>query len=574
MNPQTVVGIIVGFLSLVLGIWGASLVVRALASRGSRFSLRWRRRVPRPLHITPPKLSRVQFWFGMIAGPVFVAAGGALAIVVLQDVLLSRDENPLFAIGALLLMMLGAGTLLVGYRWDPAEGRRRCTKCWYHYSGLRDDAACPECGRVPRNGRALIRTRRSGAMMRLGCALIAGALVVYVTPRAMETDGRSLVPTTVLIAGFERLPDRLIVASGWTNDATLQRRLWEGDLTNWQRAWLISRSTRLLETSDDPRVCGLAGTFLSGPNTWYHGAGLDEAYASMLRVMLADKAGLDVEPGFEAAGILSTGPKSAMVVAENIDVLLARYKSPTSAKARLAYGRLLVRLAPTNAEVLRVVAEVAHDPALAYVDHAVACIVYGMIAGKDPSAVAQLERDFESAAGFDREVIAAAIIASGVESRSIAPTGAWIDTTADQTKLLLEGLASEDAAVRNGAMANASAGYVVHGVGCHTEKVEEAVRAIARGFPESRVRAIQYLAVRHSLDVEVIEPMCAIVREGTPEDLAALAAAVSGTWMNQPWIPLYDALTERTQDPALDAATIALLDQIRGQMQRSIPSLR
>lgn len=180
MNQDVLLGITVPALALLLGTWGASLVVRALASRASRFSPRWRRRVPRPLHIKPPDLSRLQFWFGMLAGPPFCAAGTALALYVAGVMLTLRDDvNPLYVSGAIVLLMLGLGTLVVGYRWDPADGRRRCPKCWYEYTGLDDSAACPECGHVPRNARALARTRRSPTLLRFGAAIVLSAWLAY-----------------------------------------------------------------------------------------------------------------------------------------------------------------------------------------------------------------------------------------------------------------------------------------------------------------------------------------------------------------------------------------------------------
>lgn len=580
MDPGAVVAIIVVTLGSLLGIWGASLVVRALASRGSRFSLRWRRRVPRPLHITPPTLSRVQFWFGMIAGPVFVAAGGALAIFVLRDVLLSRDENPLFAIGALLLLMLGAGTLLVGYRWDPAEGRRRCTKCWYDYSGLRDDAACPECGRMLRNARALLRTRRSPAMMRLGAVIVLAAWGAYIAPRAIQTNGRSLVPTTVLIGGFELLPERVLVVSGWSGDDTLQDRLWNDQVTDRQRRWLYKRSTRLLETSDDPRVCGLAARFLNLSRQFstpfppdLHELDLDAAGANLLRVMFADTSGF-AEAGFEEAGMLSAGPKTTRVVEEHADELLARYKGPLPTAARTVYGRLLARLAPLTPEAYKAVAEVAFDPTLVYQDHATACVVYGMLARRDPALGAQLERDFAGATGFDRETLATAIFASKVEPARVYGGGLWVSAARGIDDALLEAFASDDAAVRNGAIANASVGQLLYGVGFDSNTITPAIREVGRMFSDSRMSALQHSAMYGGPTVDDLSMLVAVAQDGSPQDLLVVGAMLKRVWMNASWVPLYDAVTERMKVPGLDPGSAGVLDGIESRMKEAIPNLR
>lgn len=175
MGYEAVIVITVVTLGMLLGVWGASLVVRALASRASRIAMRLARRIPKRINTAPPQLSLVQFWFGVIVGPIVCLAGTSLCVFVVGLVALESDTFGWSAVPPIMLVIFAAGALGVGFRWDKARGRRRCPKCWYDYAGLSDVAACPECGRVPASARALARTRRSRPIMLAAPVLLIAA---------------------------------------------------------------------------------------------------------------------------------------------------------------------------------------------------------------------------------------------------------------------------------------------------------------------------------------------------------------------------------------------------------------
>lgn len=584
MDAGTMVGLLVAVLAFVLGTWGASLVVRALASRASRFSPRWRRRVPKPLHITPPKLSRLQFWFGMLAGPPVFAAGTALALFVAGEVLTERDDiNPLFFSGAIVLLMLGLGTMIVGFRWDRANGRRRCPKCWYDYTGLDDSAACPECGRVPRGARALLRTRRSGLMMRFGAVILLGAWATFVAPRAIMTEGRSLIPTTVLIGAFERLPDGIIFGGPWGDDGSLQARLSERKVSQTQAAWLHRRCLRFLKASDDPRTCAFAATLLErsaygggDPRDPTSMADVDEANANLLGVMLAasgDPKHLPSLVGIEPRCVMSTGPKTKKFVEDHIEQLLSRYAAASTSSERLAYGRLIARLAPRTPEVAAAARKAALDPALVELDHFTACVVFGMVVRGDPDMIAQLEQDFDAASGTTREALAVALLASRTEPAPVFLVR-YLTTDPNADADVLRALDSEDAALRNGGIAYLRVARSLTDIWLDTNVLTPKVREIATRFPESRVRALEHLAGEGQLGVESIPELVLIAKEGTAAELAQLSGWLSRVWMDTRWIPLHEAVAARLADPTLGQASIDALEHVQAMMKRHIPSLR
>src|ERR1043166_5996407 len=87
-----------------------------------------------------------------------------------------------WVIGAV-LGCLGVVVVLVGVFRDRSRGRRRCSRCWYDMAGGAG-LPWPECGRVHRNERRLLRTRRSRRVIALGVFLSVLALVTAVAPAA------------------------------------------------------------------------------------------------------------------------------------------------------------------------------------------------------------------------------------------------------------------------------------------------------------------------------------------------------------------------------------------------------
>lgn len=140
---------------------------------------------------------------------------GAAALVVIGLVLFAGsmewERAPWRLPLAWTLVTAGLCAWAYGKNYDPANGRRRCPKCWYDYSSLGGTDTCPECGHEPRNLAELRRTRPSRGWMMATPVLLVLAYLTHMLPIVARTSWRSFVPTDVLIWGYDVLPDSLIV---------------------------------------------------------------------------------------------------------------------------------------------------------------------------------------------------------------------------------------------------------------------------------------------------------------------------------------------------------------------------
>ncbi|MFG0314761.1 MAG: hypothetical protein ACF8LL_11360, partial [Phycisphaerales bacterium] len=95
-----------------------------------------------------------------------------------------------------------------GLCWDRPRGRRRCPKCWYDLGGTPPDDAgrrtCPECGRVVRRERDLLRTRRRWLPGMAGVVLLVGAVSVAAWPVVREYEYRDKMPLGILVFMVEQ----------------------------------------------------------------------------------------------------------------------------------------------------------------------------------------------------------------------------------------------------------------------------------------------------------------------------------------------------------------------------------
>jgi hypothetical protein len=282
-------------LALVLALWGASLFIRAVASRADRVARHAARIGLRPAGLgsglrrhgarTPapstapatapaappaPSLSTLQFLFGIIVGPPMTLLGSVILVGVvasflhygIDDITSGRaDWKPVLP---LLLLPFAAGALIVGLRWDRSKGRRRCPKCWYDYTGLADAAHCPECGNTPPAivpARYFNRTRRNRALVVLSPIIVIACVMGTVTILASGGTWRGVFPTWLLIYTFERAPQTLILnpAARFSNDdGSLYSRLENGDLSPLQYAVLNERAWSVLGTTDSVETASMA----------------------------------------------------------------------------------------------------------------------------------------------------------------------------------------------------------------------------------------------------------------------------------------------------------------------------
>lgn len=247
-----------------VGAWGASLFLRALASRVEAIAARLA--VLRGKRARPP-LPAGKRLAGLLAGPVLVALG---ATVVAFTTGVRDWDKPFESLGVntttwtacgLAGAFLGLGALYVAWQYDPARGRRRCPTCWYALEGLMG-TICPECGHRLRGDADMRRTRRSGWMAVLAVVLLVGGMCLMRVPAVLRGGWRGVIPTTVLIAGMERLPRTLIAQNSnpfrGVTSGTLADRGQSGAMSPWQQRWMAAKASRLARDGRDARDLELA----------------------------------------------------------------------------------------------------------------------------------------------------------------------------------------------------------------------------------------------------------------------------------------------------------------------------
>ncbi len=579
MNSEMVIVITVFVLAMFLGTWGASLVVRALASRASRIAMRLARRIPKSLNTAPPTLSPLQFWFGMIAGPVFALGGSTLAALVTAGVV--QDGARQFswsAIPAVFAFMLAIGALVVGMRWDRAKGRRRCPTCWYDFTGLADDAPCPECGNVPGSAKALSRTRRSRGVLMASPILLVLAWLAYVTPTALRTSWRAFVPTTVLIGFYEYMPDSMLTSSSRGDDGSLEARLGNDRVARWQRQWLSNRACRMVTTSADPRVCAFSVYFAGAPGS--HGDDdADAMSANMLRVAFAALASSDPKAATYSGSLLVqpiwwAGPKTTEVFDANLGTVLARFQTPTGRMDHAAFGRLIGRFAKPTDDVVACVRDVALDPQWQgdRRDHAAALL--GLLASRDPSLVARLQSEYASAQGPTREMLALALLNASVQCEP-APDGS--ELAAADTNLRVANSAKIAAALKDPDLAMRRAGVkLVLTAPAFTfpafDKVETSRDIVECVKTDDQCAALGIRSLgAYGITDELVPTVARIIDSGTPEDVAMIADVIHWAYLDADWMAIREPLKRRLKDPALSQTALASLAAAKAKLDAIAP---
>lgn len=166
-----------------------------------------------------------------------------------------------------LCLTFAAALIYAGVRFDPANGRRRCPRCWYDMAGT-PMRRCPECGHECSKERRLFRARRSRWLIAAGMMLALAPCSIGVAKDVNLRGWVAAIPTPVLIAGLPWLTDEMAVES----EASLRERYGGGcyysssdnEMWRWQERLLRWRCRSLLRTSTDLRVVELAAIF----NPW------------------------------------------------------------------------------------------------------------------------------------------------------------------------------------------------------------------------------------------------------------------------------------------------------------------
>lgn len=579
MTAETVVVLVVVMLGMLLAIWGASLIVRALASRASSVAMRLARRIPKRINTAPPTLSRVQFAFGMIVGPIACVAGVGLCAFVVGAIAFDGQEFRWSMIPPLVLVVFAAAALVVGIRWDKANGRRRCPKCWYDYAGLGDAAACPECGHVPTSARALARTRRSRPIMLAAPVLLIAAWLAHVTPVAMRTSWRAFVPTTVLIGFFEYMP-RTVLSNNWrANDASLEARLGDHELTAWQRRWLMERSLRLAVSSSDAKTCAFALYFLQRGGTNWSFADDDATAAHFLRVGIAAAHSGDPNVSAYSGALLAqsamaNGPMTRAALAEHLAEALARFEQPTGTADHFVFGRLIMASAPVEERVIACVRTVALDPQWKQNRRDQAAAVLGALASRDEALLSRLEDEYVLSQGATKQMLAVALVSSRIQIKGYRGFRSYVEFDEERGKAnsaqLAEAMRDEDIEIRLAAAKTLFAARLAP-FDIDLQQTLSDLSDLATTDPACAAIAIHSMGWNGGVTDEVVPVIARILKSGTTDEVALIATVLRWQQMDADWVAIRDPLDQRVNDATLDQATLTALAEAKAQLDSLVP---
>lgn len=191
-------------ISSLMACWSFSLLVRSISEAVGRLRKR-----------LISHRSTKSFWLGLVLMLVCAAAAGfAGYMAVYLEGLFTRPSErwttPVSIIGGS-VGVFGIFMIIMAFVGDRARGRVRCPKCWYDMndaSGLQ----CPECGLVAKDAEQFSTARRPKWAFILGFLLfITGAYPVVLNKKIAKHGPLVMIPTWVLMAGWEDLPESWIL---------------------------------------------------------------------------------------------------------------------------------------------------------------------------------------------------------------------------------------------------------------------------------------------------------------------------------------------------------------------------
>lgn len=220
------------FFAPLLCCYGFSVILRSVSE--------WRffRRYPRS------SVRRVGRWWSPIVGLAMLALGGGCAYggIIAQQQLGATQFGWPHALGAGLLVFAGwmCITWVIGER---ARGRRWCPRCRYDMADT-PGLTCSECGKLAKSERGLSKPRRSHWNIYLAATTAAvGGYALWVARPVMDRGPLMAVPTWVLMAGWEWLPEAWIIETVTADlDARLQARLSPEHLVTVDRRFRFAES--------------------------------------------------------------------------------------------------------------------------------------------------------------------------------------------------------------------------------------------------------------------------------------------------------------------------------------------
>lgn len=146
------------------------------------------------------------------------------------------NTNPLALLAASFLLLCALALISLGLWLDRSRGRRRCPGCWYALEGAKPSESspltCPECGRIIKNERALLRTRRRWWIVAAGLPLLASATFIIARARIWALPWEHSIPTPALLALAKPEPPPAGISS---KDPTARTLLNLSDLTFSER---------------------------------------------------------------------------------------------------------------------------------------------------------------------------------------------------------------------------------------------------------------------------------------------------------------------------------------------------
>lgn len=293
-------------LSAILCIWGGCLLARVIANRLELGLFRRKRRkealeaagsfvsgTNTPTTSGMPEVKRRSGWWTLVGLGVMLFGGGVAFVHDAVSAMITngrewRSEdiaNHLMTTALLMSLGLSGGLAVVGFRFDPSLGRRRCPTCWYDMNATKG-RLCPECGHEASSDRQLYRSKRS----RVTIALAITSLLVYPTTTRMLYASRvgpiGLIPTTVMVLAWEWLPEKVVGSGSMAMGArpnqpgSLASRLQDNATWEWQRNLFRWRCREAVRSATDLRLMFRASMLHSG------GLQLDKAFVQTLRPRL------------------------------------------------------------------------------------------------------------------------------------------------------------------------------------------------------------------------------------------------------------------------------------------------
>lgn len=247
--------VILLIISTVLACWSFSFFLRLL----SEYVARKRQR----LRSEHKRKGVTMALFAMALGLAGSGVAGWFAFDIAQRTSNDNfgDSESVFAVAAG-LVLFALMLLIWAIIGDRSRGRLRCPRCWYDMEGI-DTPQCPECGKAIKSDRHLRKARRMKWPFALAGLLVGFATYGFVNlERVEETDAFALMPTWVLVLGWEVLPEDWILEDNSPFESSLQGRLDGSWDFNQSGNWIeLSRQKRFAD-----RLC--RGVFKSKAKRW------------------------------------------------------------------------------------------------------------------------------------------------------------------------------------------------------------------------------------------------------------------------------------------------------------------